>query len=175
MTNAAIRNPEPDTAQRQTDPRRLARHPRSAAVLTVDELSKMTAEEVDMAFRTGEVAQIPEGEARGTAIFRPGTALQPRLGRVVRELFWQGKQFNARTRTLKNLILPLGIAAISADVYRQASWFDGEPCIVLDYSKRSLLARYIRDEIRRVAPGMYLGLVYWGRTRIMYFTLEFPV
>jgi hypothetical protein len=175
MTNAAFTDPEPNAEQRQTDPRRLASHRRSSAELTVDELSKMTPAEVDAAFRSGEVAQIPEGEARGTAIFRPGTSIQLRLEPVVRELFWQGKLFNARTKTLKNRILPLGIAAISADVYRQGSWFDGEPCIVLDYSKRSLLARYIRDEIRRVAPGTYLGLVYWGRTRLMYFTLEFPV
>jgi hypothetical protein len=46
---------------------------------------------------------------------------------------------------------------------------------VLDYSKRSLVARWVRDEIRRVAPGLYLGLVYLKRTRLIYFTLQFSV
>ena len=46
---------------------------------------------------------------------------------------------------------------------------------MLDYSKRSLLAKFVRDEIRRVAPGLYLGLVYLGKKRLIYFTLQFTV
>ena len=82
---------------------------------------------------------------------------------------------SARTHDLKNKISPLGIQAIAADVYTGRSWFDGADCIVLDYSKRSLVAKLVRDEIRRVAPGLYLGLVYWGNTRLIYFTLQFTV
>jgi len=67
------------------------------------------------------------------------------------------------------------VHAIAADVYTGRSWFDGADCIVLDYSKRSLLARFVRDEIRRVAPGLYLGLVYLGKKRLIYFTLQFTV
>jgi hypothetical protein len=31
----------------------------------------------------------------------------------------------------------------------------------------------IRDEIRQVAPGVYLGQVFWGKKRIALFMLEF--
>ncbi|HXS15620.1 MAG TPA: hypothetical protein VN764_00440 [Polyangiaceae bacterium] len=174
MTTALdTRTPE-QTGKRKTDPFRPITAPRPRA-LTVSDLSAMTPDQADQVFRQGEIAQLPDGQAEGVALFRPGSALQPKLAAVVRSLFWQGKLFDARTKTLKNIILPIQIPAISADVYKEPSWFDNQPCIVLDYSKRSILARYIRDEIRRVGPGLYLGLVYWGHTRLMYFTLQFPV
>jgi hypothetical protein len=36
-----------------------------------------------------------------------------------------------------------------------------------DYSETSLLARCVRDEIREVADGLYLGRVFWKRRRII--------
>jgi len=44
---------------------------------------------------------------------------------------------------------------------------------VLDYSKTSFVARLIRDEIREVAPGRFLGIVYWGKRKIANFFLVF--
>ena len=43
--------------------------------------------------------------------------------------------------------------------------------IVIDYSSTSLLARKVRDEIREVEPGVYLGLVWWGKRRLLDFAL----
>ena len=60
-----------------------------------------------------------------------------------------------------------------AKVYKEASWFDGKETIVLDYSKTSLVAHWVRDEIREVAPRTYLGLVYWEKHKILHFALEF--
>ena len=34
-------------------------------------------------------------------------------------------------------------------------------------------ARKIRDEIRLIGPGFYLGKVYWGKTRLIDFCLQF--
>ena len=48
---------------------------------------------------------------------------------------------------------------------------DDNETIVIDYSKTSLLARVIRDEIREVEPGVYLGKVWWGKKRILDFAL----
>lgn len=36
------------------------------------------------------------------------------------------------------------------------------------------MAHWIRDEIRLVSPGLYLGLVFWERERILDFTLATP-
>ena len=144
-------------------------------MITVQEISRMSADEVDQLFRDGEVGQIPDGKADGVAIISPGSSTEPLLQRLVQGIAWQGKVVNSRKGTLKNRILPLGTRAIAADVYRGKSWFDGKECIVLDYSKRSVVARFVRDEIRRVAPGLYLGLVFLKRTRTIYFTLQFTV
>ncbi|MBN8904147.1 MAG: hypothetical protein J0H57_24265 [Rhodospirillales bacterium] len=62
-----------------------------------------------------------------------------------------------------------------ARIKQEPSWLDGKPCIVLDYSETSMVAQWIRDEIRLVAPGLYLGKVYWGKTRLIDFALQFPV
>ena len=143
--------------------------------ITAQSIAQLPRNEVDQLFRDGEVGQIPDGDAVGTAIFFPSNPLEPLLEKLVQGLAWNGKVVSASTRDLKNKILPLGIQAISADVYTGHSWFDGADCIVLDYSKRSFVAKLVRDEIRRVAPGLYLGLVYWGNTRLLYFTLQFTV
>ena len=61
-----------------------------------------------------------------------------------------------------------------AKVYKDTSWFDQKECIVLDYSRTSFVARKIRDEIREVAPGLYLGIVFWGRAKLINFAVSFP-
>ena len=59
-------------------------------------------------------------------------------------------------------------------MYRDASRLDGRPCIVLDYSKTSRVAGWVRDEIREVAPRLYLGLVYVRSRRApLRFSLRF--
>jgi hypothetical protein len=87
---------------------------------------------------------------------------------------WQGKSFDAAHGTLTNRILAFGLNAIVAEVYKSTSWFDNKECIVLDYSKTSLVAEHIRDEIREIGPGTYLGLVYWDRNKTIHFSLQFP-
>jgi hypothetical protein len=86
---------------------------------------------------------------------------------------WKGKVFDAQKGLLKNKILVFGIEAIVARVYKAASWFDGQECIVLDYSDTSVVAHWIRDEIRLIGPNFYLGLVYWDRARLIDFCLQF--
>ena len=78
--------------------------------------------------------------------------------------------------TLENKLTVVGVKGIVARVYYTTSWLDGKECIVLDYSKTSLLARKIRDEIRLINPNLkiYLGKVWWGQTRLIDFALQFP-
>ena len=44
---------------------------------------------------------------------------------------------------------------------------------MLDYSQTSIVAHWIRDEIRLVSPGLYLGVVFWDRRKILNFALQF--
>jgi hypothetical protein len=141
---------------------------------TAPQLMTMSQKQLDDLFTGSPAGDIPNGQANGTAIIAPGTAFSPEIAQLINTFSWQGKTFDAAHGTLTNRILAFGLNAIVAEVYKTESWFDGKECIVLDYSKTSLVAEHIRDEIREIGPGMYLGVVYWDRTRTINFALQFP-
>jgi hypothetical protein len=142
--------------------------------MTMDDLMKMSQAQLDELFRNSPAGEIPNGEAKGTAIVAPGTELEETAAKFIHLFAWQGKVFDAAHGELRNKILPFGMKAIIAKVYKDKSWFDGQECIALDYSKTSLIAHWIRDEIRTVAPGLYLGIVFWGKRKLIDFALQFP-
>ena len=139
----------------------------------VPQLLTMSQSQLDDLFRASPPGEIPDGEAKGTAIVAPGTTYSEEIAEFVNHFAWQGKTFDSGKGVLRNRILPLGLNAIIAKVYKAPSWLDGKECIVLDYSDTSLLARWIRDEIRQIGPGMYLGKVYWDKKRLIDFALRF--
>lgn len=124
-------------------------------------------------FSSGRVGAIPDGRGRGTVLLGTGGLAAQVAARLSYTLAWRGKVVSARTARLLNILTPLQIEAIEAVIYKQDSWYDGAPCIVLDYSKTSLAARRVRDEIREIAPGVFLGIVFWGRRHVLDFTLDF--
>lgn len=139
--------------------------------MTLDDLMEMTQAQLDDAYRNAPSGEIPDGDTTGTGIVLPGTWLERMIARFIRWAVWQGKVFDARQGALINKVSVAGIHAIRAKVYKDASWLDGKECIVIDYSKTSVIARKVRDEIREVAPGLYLGKVYWGKKRLIDFAL----
>jgi hypothetical protein len=139
----------------------------------VAKLLTLSQAELDALFTNSPVGNIPDGEAEGTAIIAPGTAFSANIASFVSHFAWQGKVFDAKKGVLKNKILPFGLNAILAKVYKGQSWLDGKECIVLDYSETSVVAQWIRDEIRQIEPGLYLGKVYWDKTRLIDFALKF--
>ena len=143
-------------------------------VTNAAELLKLSQSELDDLFKNNRTGPIPNGEGRGTAIIAPGTAFTPEIASFVNLFAWQGKIFDAANGVLKNLILPFGLHAIIAKVYYEKSWLDQKECIVLDYSQTSTIAHWVRDEIREIAPGLYLGKVFWNHSRLIDFALEFP-
>jgi len=142
--------------------------------VTVPEMLKMSQAQLDDLFTQSPVGEIPNGGAKGTAIIAPGTTYTQDMANFVSNFAWQGKIFDPAKGTLRNKILPFGLNAIIAKVYKGPSWMDNEECIVLDYSETSLVAHWVRDEIREVAPHVYLGKVYLGKKRLIDFALEFP-
>lgn len=139
----------------------------------VPQLLKMSQAQLDELFTNSATGEIPDGEAKGTAIVAPGTTYTQEIAEFINHFAWQGKTFDAKNGVLRNRILLLGLNAIIARVYKAPSWLDGKECIVLDYSETSLVARWIRDEIRQIGPGLYLGKVYWDKKRLIDFALEF--
>jgi hypothetical protein len=124
-------------------------------------------------FSSGRVGAIPDGRGRGTVLLGTGGLAAQAAALLSYSLAWRGKVVSARTARLLNILTPLQIEAIEAVIYKQDSWYDGAPCIVLDYSKTSFVARRVRDEIREIAPGVFLGIVFLGRRHVLDFTLDF--
>jgi len=139
-----------------------------------DTLLALSKHELDVLFKNSPAGPIPVGAARGTLLLATGSLFGRAAAGLARALWWKGKVFSPATQDLKNLILPIGVKAIRAAVYVDDSWYAEGEAIILDYSKTSLLASKIRDEIREVSPGVYLGQVFWGKKRIAGFMLEFP-
>ena len=137
------------------------------------DLMRASGAELDRRFAELPAGDPPRGFGTGTAIVGSGTGR--RIGAVFARLFlWRGKVFTPDGTALLNVISPFGIRAIRAAVRPDTSAFDDRPCVLLDYSKTSLVARWIRDEIREYAPGQYLGMVYVsGRKIPVRFALDF--
>src|SRR4051794_34552007 len=81
----------------------------------------------------------------------------PTMSRAAR-VVWQGKVFSDDGASAVNRFF--GAKVIRGNVYQGKSWLDGRPSLVLDYQGTSLLYGRYRDEIRQVAPGLYLGVMY---------------
>lgn len=143
---------------------------------TVQEWLGMNREGLDALYREAEPGEIPRGDTRGTPILA-GSSLARGFARFARLVAWQGKVFDlfaedGAAGVLVNKVTPLGIKGVVAKVYRGPSWMDGKETIIIDYSRTSLLFRAVRDEIREIEPGVYLGKVWLGRRRVLDFALE---
>jgi hypothetical protein len=138
------------------------------------QLLGMSRQALDNLFEGAPAGPIPNGSAEGTAIIAPGTVFSLAIAKFVNIFTWQGKNFDAAHGVLTNRVSAFGINAIVAEVYKGASWLDGKECIILDYSKTSIVAQWVRDEIRLVDQNVYLGVVYWEKSRLIDFCLEFP-
>jgi hypothetical protein len=143
--------------------------------VTLQDLTTMSQTALDDLFRTSPMGAIPDGDAQGTAIVAPGTDIEVPILLLTRWLAWQGKVFYRPQGYLFNKVGPLGLHLVKARVYVAPSWFDSRPAIILDYSRTSLIAHEVRDEIREVSPGLFLGIVYYRTARTINFTLQFKV
>ena len=142
--------------------------------ITQNDLLDLSGAELDDLFRQSSAGEIPDGDADGKVLVgSDNDDVSDHVAWIAKTLAWKGKVFSREKGDLKNKILPFGIKAVRAKVYKEASWFDGKETIVLDYSKTSFLARKVRDEIREVSPGLYLGLVYWKKDKVLHFSLDF--
>jgi hypothetical protein len=142
--------------------------------VTKKELMQMSRSELDELYKNSPIGSLPNGDSQGTAVMAPGTWLAKVLAFFIRLLAWQGKVFYSQEGYLLNKITPLRFKSVKAEVYQGDSWLDGKKSLILDYSKTSFVAQKIRDEIREVSPGIYLGKVYWGSKRTpLDFILEF--
>ena len=153
----------------------------------VEDLQAMEQEELDLLYSRLASGPIPVGAYKGTVKFdntdendveRILSILSPKGGiegqlKKLGVSIWKGKVFFPETDSLRNMIGPF--TRFPAHVFCGQSLLDArKEAIVLDYNYAETADRYnplidwlmtrkglgIRDEIRMVRPGLYLGRAY---------------
>jgi hypothetical protein len=104
-------------------------------------------------FRQGTVGCGPVGPTRGTIVDADGK--HPRLKARLQGVVWKGKTFHGDD-TLTNRWFG-GLSAVSAGISVGPSRLDGQPCLVMQYPPTAPVFANVRDELRLIAPGVWLG------------------
>ncbi|MDE2512312.1 MAG: hypothetical protein KGL74_14400 [Elusimicrobia bacterium] len=131
--------------------------PDAGATAATSKLMGMKRADLEALYRASPAGPIPDGKSDGLATLDPGTAAG-RASQALFAFFWHGKVFDARRGELVNRLV-IG-RAVKAKVFIGPSWLDGKPSVIIDYKGASWIAGAIRDEIRMVSPGVYLGFAY---------------
>lgn len=127
--------------------------------LTLDGLVRMSKEDLEALYCQAEPGPMPHGYTCGRAIRHAGTCLAVPSSKMAGKV-WLGKHFDSCSCMLLNQWCH-GIIAVPAKLSIGESWCDGKPAIIMDYRGVSpVIWRKIRDELRQVAPGLYLGIMY---------------
>lgn len=145
----------------------------TATQLTFDDLAAMSLDQLGELYAGGTVpdgfAQALDSKPKGRMIAVRGIDGVPVLNKVVdvfakHPLFpWDGKSMAATSSATSDGINRIGpggkMTWFPFKTSVQSSVIDGNPTIVLDYEQdgNPVFIRKIHDEIREVAPGMYLG------------------
>jgi hypothetical protein len=169
--------------------------PSFATSLTLDDLAAKSFAELEALYRAGRapasLADVDGAlEGRMLAVRRldrgpVGAAL--RRFAASKSFVWAGKTFRASHaeggRGINRVVLPpvLGRQDLFPFVTSiQPSLVDGRDTIVLDYDQpeNPPYIRKIHDELRQVAPGLFLGPAMWqsggAATTVLWFALRTP-
>src|SRR5262245_13764404 len=123
-------------------------------VLTARDLAGMDLCQLDALFASATAEALPVGSGRGTILMRTdGKRLKMRLDGLV----WKGKVFRDDGSYVNQWA---GFRAIGTCAVIEPSWADGKPCVVLDHPAGTPVFGNARDELRQIAPGVWLGRFY---------------
>jgi len=165
-----------------------AARPSTSSPLTVEDLARMGVPELDRAYAAGRVPDslaARDGTPHGRMLALAGPAGRGAAHELLRRVSasrafpWRGKSFRSRDTAHGegvNRAVLLG-DVFGFDTRLDTSAVDGRPCIVLDYDvpENPFVVRAIRDELREVSPGLFLGpalLRPAGSRLILYFAID---
>lgn len=148
-----------------------ARDPRLDTGYTLDDLHDMTIDELTRVYKAGvapESLSVLDGSPVGRMLTLVGPLGRGVLAGAIRRFAkapvfpWGGKDFSSRSAVEGggiNRIRTVGQKWFPFETRFADSAIDGQPCVLLDYHQPGnpwFIAR-IRDELREVAPGLFLG------------------
>ena len=150
-----------------------------AELHTLDSLSRRTSDELEALYRISTVSSsmhAADGELQGRMLVvrgLPGLLAKPlRRWAASRAFLWEGKTFRASSDTRgvgHNRVFVKTVLGrqnlFPFDTLFGASAVDGKPTLILDYdlAVNPGYIRHVHDEIREVAPGLFMGPAMWKR------------
>ncbi|MBM3993310.1 MAG: hypothetical protein FJ303_04020 [Planctomycetes bacterium] len=120
------------------------------------DLKRLGESELTRLFEGASLGEIPVGPARGHVLLMSEARL-PRVKARLANSVWKGKHFDADGGFINQWP---GFQALRGSGAVGTSWHDAKPCLVLDYPSGTPVFGNTRDELRQVAPGLYLGRLY---------------
>jgi hypothetical protein len=139
---------------------------------TLADLARLSWPELEGLYRQAEPGSVPAGYVRGRALYDRSAPLAGARSALTRVL-WHGKHFRPDGTLINQWA---GVKGVKARVLCGPSWLDGKPSTVMDYRGTSRVWADVRDEIREVAPGLWLGVMFRQRCPCpkleMFFALE---
>lgn len=125
--------------------------------LDLDALQRMSPEQLAELFDQADVGRPFVGAFEGRLLFTTDRRL-PRLKVKMSNFAWKGKTAGEDGRFTNRWVGKVN--AISSHVTIGPSWMDGRPAVVMEYAPGTPLFANSRDELREVAPGLYVGPLY---------------
>jgi hypothetical protein len=146
------------------------------APLTLETLVAMTPEALHETYRAGGIPdsmKALDGCHDGRMLALPGAAGHGAIADGLRRLAawerfpWRGKSFRAADDERGGGSDRVHLLRTTHDLFPfetriEDSIVDGRPCILLDYDlvESPMPLRHLRDELREVAPGLFLGVAF---------------
>lgn len=148
-------------------------HADPAAPVTLKSLQNMGKNELEALYRAGATFQPMQGFYPGTALPKPGSPLGNWRSDFI-GLAWKGKNLYPEQGVMVNQVGRREM--VRAELEQGVSWLDDKPSVIFDYRIGPRWAQKARDEVRQVAPGLYLGIMYVREgncpRQAMFFVLE---
>jgi hypothetical protein len=123
---------------------------------TLAQLKKMHECELTRLFENAPPGDIPTGYARGQVLLMIDAKL-PRLQARIASSIWKGKHIDGDGEFVNQFP---GFKALHGKAELGVSSHDSKPCIVMSYPPDTPLFGNTWDELREVAPGLYLARLY---------------
>lgn len=126
--------------------------------ITMDQLRRMSEPELANLYTRLDIGTPPVGTARGRLVALSDHRRFQRVRKGMSNAAWRGKVLEP-DGTFVNRWAG-GIQAIGSGYVIGPSWVDGRPAVVMEYPPGTPLFANTHDEVREVAPGLYLGPLY---------------
>jgi hypothetical protein len=112
--------------------------------------------DLEQVFSAAQCGSFPCGLGRGEVLLRTD-AKHARMKARMTNRVWKGKYFEEDGHFINQW---LGFRALASEACLGPSWLDGLPCVILEYPPDTPVFGNTRDELREVAPGLWLGMWY---------------